>query len=131
MLEEVRYHQILTENMDLQALETLKNGIINRLSVVYKKITNRKLILPQITIKIDDSIKDGKIAGFNYPDNQSSIGEIGVKSKALKNMDYLKDVITHELIHASIGENQPDHVEHSGLFDKLAKGMGLPLDRRD
>jgi hypothetical protein len=56
---------------------------------------------------------------------------MGVKSKALKNMDYLRDIFTHELIHASIGENQPDHVEHSGLFDKLAKEMGLPEERRD
>ena len=124
-------HLNSTENNDLDVIERLKDDIISKLSIVYKKNTNKDLDLPKIVIKVDDSIKNGKIAGFNYPDNYSDVGVLGVKSKALKNVDYLRDIFTHELIHASIGKNLPDHVEHSGLFNKLAKGMGLPIERRD
>ena len=56
---------------------------------------------------------------------------MGIKSKALNDKEYLKWVITHELIHASVGEDLPAHKEHDGLFDKIADGMGLPEEYRD
>jgi len=46
-------------------------------------------------------------------------------------MEYLKWIITHELIHAAVGENLPSNQEHNGLFKKLAGGMGLPKKYQD
>jgi hypothetical protein len=56
---------------------------------------------------------------------------MGIKSKALNDMEYLKWVITHELIHACVGKDLPKHKEHDGLFDRIADGMGLPEEYRD
>lgn len=121
----------LTEkNKDLDDIKSLKKSIEEKLKKVYRNVTDKELELPKIDIKIDDSIKDGKIAGFNHPKDGEN-GLMGIKSKALKNKEYLKWVITHELIHASIGEDLPKHKEHGGLFDKIADGMGLPKEYRD
>ena len=118
------------ENGDLKEIKSMKSSIEEKLKNVYKGVTGQELNLPKIEIKIDDSIKDGKIAGFNHPKNGGS-GLMGIKSKALKDKEYLKWVITHELIHASIGEDLPQSEEHEGLFKKIADGMGLPKKYQD
>ena len=88
------------------------------------------LNLPKIDVLIDNDIKDGKIAGFNHPKNGEN-GVIGVKEKALDDMVYLKWVLTHELIHACVGEDLPKSEEHHGLFKKIADKMGLPKKYQD
>lgn len=120
----------MEKNKDLEDIKSLKKSIEEKLKKVYKEVTGKELNLPRIDIKIDDSIKDGKIAGFNHPKNGEN-GLMGIKSKALKNKEYLKWVITHELIHACVGEDLPKHKEHGGLFDKIADGMDLPEEYRD
>lgn len=111
-------------------LYRVKDSVELKLKKVYLDIVGEKLVLPQIDVKIDDTIKDGKIAGFNHPQNGKN-GEMGIKSKVLKDKEYLKWVITHELIHASVGKDLPKHKEHSGLFKKMANGMGLPKEYWD
>jgi hypothetical protein len=118
------------KNGGLEEIKSLKNSIEKKLKKVYLDVTGKDLDLPTIDIKIDDDIVDGKIAGFNHPKNGKN-GLMGIKSKALNDKEYLKWVITHELIHASVGEDLPKHKEHDGLFDKIADGMGLPEEYRD
>lgn len=114
-----------------EKLEFLKRNIEKRLEKVFKEVTGRDLELPKIDIILDSDIIDGKIAGFNHPEHEGDTGTLGIKPKALNNMDYLEDVITHELIHAAVGDDLPTHQEHGGLFNKLAEKMGLPHERRD
>ncbi len=111
-------------------ISKIKNNIVNDLGKVYLDVTGNKLILPPIDIKIDDTIKDGKIAGFNHPKNGEN-GKMGIKSKALEDVEYLKWVITHELIHAAVGEDLPKSEEHEGLFKKLAEKINLPKEYWD
>lgn len=108
----------------------IKKSVESDLKKAYLDVVGKELNLPQIDIKIDDSIKDGKIAGFNHPKNGKN-GEMGIKSKALKDKEYLKWVITHELIHASVGKDLPKSKEHEGLFKKLAQKIGLPKEYWD
>ena len=122
--------RILKENEDLTTINSLKSSIENKLKKVYKKVTGKELDLPKIDIKLDDSIKDGKIAGFNHPKNGEN-GLMGIKPKALKDKEYLKWVIVHELIHACVGKDLPKHKEHDGLFKKMADEMGLPKEYQD
>ena len=122
--------RILKENEDLTTIKSLKRSIENKLKKVYKKVTGKELDLPKIDIKLDDSIKDGKIAGFNHPKNGEN-GLMGIKPKALKDKEYLKWVIVHELIHACVGKDLPKHKEHDGLFKKMADEMGLPKEYQD
>ena len=129
--ENTENHYFNGENEGLQKLNTLKSQIERNIKKAYKKITNSELSLPKVKIKIDDNIKDGKIAGFNHPDEDNPYGVMGIKSKALDDMEYLKWVITHELIHSAVGEDLPSHEEHEGLFDLLADELGLPEEYRD
>lgn len=129
VLEYKKLH-LIKENDDLEQIRDLKNSIEKKLKKVYFDVTNKELDLPKIDIKIDDDIIDGKIAGFNHP-KKGKNGLMGIKSKALDDKEYLKWVITHELIHASVGKDLPKDKEHDGLFDKIADGMGLPEEYRD
>ncbi len=122
--------RILKENEDLTTIKSLKRSIENKLKKVYKKVTGKELDLPKIDIKLDDDIKDGKIAGFNHPKNGEN-GLMGIKPKALNDKEYLKWVIVHEMIHACVGKDLPKHKEHDGLFKKIADEMGLPKEYQD
>lgn len=124
---------VVSERQDngLDILKVLVKKVERNLRRAYRDVTGSDLELPKIEVKLDPNIKNGKIGGFSHPEFEGDSGILGIKPKALNNMEYLEDVITHELIHAAIGEDLPDHKEHSGLFNKLAEKMGLPIERRD
>jgi hypothetical protein len=130
ILFESKKRYLTEKNGDLSEIRDLKDSIEKKLKKVYFNITGEELNLPKINIKIDDSIKDGKIAGFIHPKNGEN-GVMGIKSKALEDKEYLKWIIIHELIHACIGDKLPKHKEHGKLFDLVADGMGLPEEYRD
>ena len=130
IISENKKHRLNEEKVDLGQINRMKDSIEKKLKKVYYNVTGNECNVPKIDIKIDDSIIDGKIAGFNHPKNGEN-GVMGIKSKALNDMEYLKWVITHELIHACVGKNLPKHKEHDGLFDRIADGMGLPKQYRD
>ena len=130
IISENKKHRLNEEKVDLGQINRMKDSIEKKLKKVYYNVTGNECNIPKIDIKIDDTIIDGKIAGFNHPKNGEN-GVMGIKSKALNDMEYLKWVITHELIHACVGKNLPKHKEHDGLFDRIADGMGLPKQYRD
>lgn len=127
---EIENPHLMEKNEDLNTIKELKGSIENKLKKAYKKVTGKELDLPKIDIKIDDTIKNGKIAGFNHPKNGKN-GLMGIKPKALEDKEYLKWVITHELIHACVGKDLPKSKEHDGLFKKIADEMGLPEEYQD
>lgn len=127
---EIENPRLMEKNEDLNTIKELKGSIENKLKKAYKKVTGKELDLPKIDIKIDDTIKNGKIAGFNHPKNGKN-GLMGIKPKALEDKEYLKWVITHELIHACVGKDLPKSKEHGGLFKKIADEMGLPEEYQD
>ena len=127
---EIENPRLMEKNEDLNTIKELKGGIENKLKKAYKKVTGKELDLPKIDIKIDDTIKNGKIAGFNHP-KKGKNGLMGIKPKALEDKEYLKWVITHELIHACVGKDLPKSKEHDGLFKKIADEMGLPEEYQD
>jgi len=127
---EVKKPHLKEKKGDLEVINDLKNSIEKKLKKVYFDVTGEELDLPKIDVKIDDNIVDGKIAGFNHPKNGKN-GLMGIKSKALNDEEYLKWVITHELIHASVGKDLPKSKEHTGLFKKIADKMGLPKEYQD
>ena len=127
---EVKKPHLKEKKGDLEVIRDVKNGVEKKLKKVYFDVTGEELDLPKIDVKIDDNIVDGKIAGFNHPKNGKN-GLMGIKSKALDDKEYLKWVITHELIHASVGKDLPKSKEHTGLFKKIADKMGLPKEYQD
>ncbi len=130
VVEVTEKHSIKTKNDVLHNITSLKGSIEDKLKIAYKNVVGKDLNLPKIDIKIDNTIKSGKIAGFNHPKNGKN-GVIGVKEKALDDVEYLKWVLTHELIHACVGEDLPSSEEHEGLFKKIANEMGIPKKYQD
>jgi hypothetical protein len=130
LIFEVNKRGFYTEDNNSDYLSKLFNFLQKKLKKAYFNVVGEELDLPKIDIKVDDDIIDGKIAGFNHPKNGKN-GVMGIKSKALEDKEYLKWIIVHELIHACVGGKLPKHKEHSGLFDKIADGMGLPEEYRD
>jgi hypothetical protein len=128
--EKVKNPHLNKEIGDLEKIKSLKNSIEKKIKNAYLEVTGKELDLPTIEIKIDDNIIDGKIAGFDHP-SKGKNGMMGIKSKALDDIEYLKWVITHELIHAAVGKNISHSKEHGGLFDKIADELGLPKKYRD
>ena len=111
-------------------LESLKKSVEKNIKKAYREVTNQDIEIPPINIVIDDDIVDGKIAGFNHAKNGEK-AVMGIKSKALKDKEYLKWIITHELIHSLVGEDLHSNKEHGGLFKKIADKVGLPKEFQD
>ena len=82
------------KNEALESIRSLKNDIEYKLKKVYKNVLGKDLNLPKIDIVIDNTIKSGKIAGFNHPENGEN-GVLGIKEKALDDKEYLKWVLTY------------------------------------
>jgi len=93
VLSEAENHRFMDKNKDLNDIKSLKNGIEYELKKAYKKITGNELKLPKIDVMVDNSIKSGKIAGFNHPKDGEN-GLLGVKEKAIKDKEYLKNTRT-------------------------------------
>jgi hypothetical protein len=112
------------------ALNTLFNDCVKKLYGAYKKIYGHSPDIPEIHLKFDDNFKDGKIGAFVHPENDSDHGVMLIKTKAIDDggEEYVKHIITHELIHAVLGHK--DH-EHDKQFHRLSDMVGLPKEYRD
>lgn len=83
-----------------------------------------------IVIKVDDDIKDGKIGAFKHPENEEDLGVMKIHPKALDDVNYVEDIIKHELIHAAHGIEDTEARDHGGIFQDLADRVGLPKKYR-
>jgi hypothetical protein len=87
----------------------------------------------QITVALSKwmLIKD-KVGSFNYPNGDRDWGILVISPKSCeKGLAFVEQVITHELIHAAIGDNTQNGGGHGGKFNALAEAMGIPEKYRD
>jgi hypothetical protein len=112
------------------ALNILFNDCVKKIYMAYKKMYGKSPDIPEIHLKFDDNFKDGKIGAFVHPQNDGDSGIMMIKSKAIKDggEEYVKYIITHELIHAVLGHKNHEHDEK---FHRLSDLMGLPQQYRD
>lgn len=112
-------------------LNQLFNDVVEKLYNEYKKLFNKVPDIPKIELKFDDNFKDGKIGAFVHPKYDGDNGYMLIKPKAIEDggEEYVRHIITHELIHAVLGHK--DHNEHDENFHGLAKSLGLPMEYRD
>lgn len=112
------------------ALNTLFNDCVKKLYMAYKKMYGHSPDIPEIRLKFDDNFKDGKIGAFIHPENDDDHGVMLIKTKAIDDggEEYVKHIITHELIHAVLGHKNHEHDEK---FHRLSDLMGLPQQYRD
>lgn len=112
------------------ALNVLFNDCVKKLYKAFEKIYGQSPDIPEIRLKFDDNFKDGKIGAFVHPENEDDHGVMLIKTKAIDDggEEYVKHIITHELIHAVLGHKNHEHDEK---FHRLSDLMGLPQQYRD
>jgi len=81
-------------------------------------------------VQVNDwDLPEGKVGSFLHPDPENG-REKGVLTLSPENFrsDKWKQVVKHELIHALLGKDAPEHGE---FFDILANSMKIPVEYRD
>jgi hypothetical protein len=111
-------------------LNQLFSDCVKKIYGAYEKLHGHQPDIPEIYLKFDDNFKDGKIGAFVHPENEHDHGVMMIKPKAIEvgGEDYVKHIITHELIHAVLGHKGHEHDEH---FHRLSDLLGLPHKYRD
>ncbi len=116
---------------ETEKIERIKNKIKKRVEKAYKEVTGDEPVSDDnIVVKVDDRIKAGKIGSFKHPESKKDIGVMKVHPKALNDIDYVEDIIKHELIHAAHGLEDEEARNHGGDFQKVADKVGLPKKYR-
>lgn len=118
------------EKIQDNTLNELFNDCVKKIYIAYKKLHGHEPDIPEIYLKFDNNFKDGKIGAFIHPKNDDDHGIMLIKPKALDNggEEYVKHIITHELIHAVLGHKNHEHDEH---FHRLSDLVRLPYEYRD
>jgi len=112
---------------ETEKISYMKNKIGADVKNAYEDITGEEPVNDDnIVITVDDTIKNGKIGAFEHPENEEDLGVLKVHPKALKDPNYVKDIIKHELIHAAHGIDNEEARNHGGIFQDLADRVGLP-----
>ena len=111
-------------------LNELFNTCVKNIYTAFEKIYGQAPDIPEISLKFSDEFKDGKIGAFIHPEYDGDGGVMLIKPKAIEDggEEYVKHIITHELIHAVLGHK--DH-EHNEDFHRLSDSLGLPEKFRD
>ncbi len=110
----------------------MKQKLELEIKEVFKKIFHRQDKMPQkISIGINTwQIKPGRVAVYYNPKETGlSHGALTIHPKVLKNKEYLRFVLMHELIHAVFDE--PTKTSHHKNFQQLATVLGLPKKYQD
>jgi hypothetical protein len=111
-------------------LNELFRDCVKKIYAAFKKINGHEPDIPEIYLKFDDNFKDGKIGAFIHPKHDDDHGVMLIKTKAIEDggEDYVRHIITHELIHAVLGHKGHEHDEQ---FHRLSDLLGLPVEYRD
>ena len=111
-------------------LRELFNSCLKKIYSAYKKMYGNSPDIPEIQLKFDDNFKDGKIGAFVHPEYDGDGGVLMIKPKAISSggEEYVKHIITHELLHAVLGHEGHEHDED---FHRLSDLVGLPKEYRD
>lgn len=118
------------EKNELNRLESVFNQCLDNVVSSHKKIKGVEPNIGPIDVMFDDTFKDGKIGAFVHPKFEGDVGKLLIKRKAVSDggFEYIKHIITHELLHACLGYTEGD--SHNEEFIELSKEVGLPVEYR-
>ena len=134
MREKIKYilREYIENDVKIEdnSLDELFNDCVKKIYSAFKKINGQEPDIPKIELKFDDNFKDGKIGAFIHPRHDGDHGVMLIKPKAINDggEEYVKHIITHELIHAVLGHKNHEHDEQ---FHRLSDLLGLPQEYRD
>lgn len=116
---------------ETKKLDKLKDKLQKKVKKAYMSTTGEEPVSDDnIIVKVDDNIKKGKIGSFVHPENKKDIGIMKIHPDALKDKEYVKDILKHELIHAAHGSEDIEARNHGGIFQKVADKVKLPKKYR-
>lgn len=119
------------EETELNKLKTVFNQCLDNVVSSHIKIKGSEPDIGPIDVMFDDSFKEGKIGAFVHPKFEGDTGKLLIKRKAISEggYEYIKHIITHELLHACLGYTEGD--SHDDEFIGLSVEVGLPSEYRD
>jgi DNA topoisomerase IB len=84
----------------------------------------------QLVIAVNEwDLPDGKIASYVFPGEQGNVGGLlTLAPRAFKTPVLMRNVLAHELIHAVLGEDYPNHGPE---FQALADALQIPKEWQD
>ena len=87
--------------------------------------------LPPITIALN-SWRTGKLRNASYekPANGRDFGIITIDSEMMSSIEYMQEIVRHELVHAVLNENCRNNT-HGPTFQNIAKEIGLTREYRE
>ncbi len=117
---------------ELKTLQALVREIGFQAKIVFEYLFGKKSELSKISVGFDNGLlPEDKVAGFVHPKDGSDMSHFIVKKEVLDDIDYLVEVVKHEMIHGAIGDSDDHEKSHGEMCNVMAEAMGLPLDLRD
>jgi hypothetical protein len=117
--------------VETEKISDMVGKIKKKVKKAYIKVTGKEPVSSDnIIVKVDDNIKAGKIASFKHPKNKKDLGLMKIHPKALNDLDYIENIIKHELDHAGHGLEDNMARNHKGVFQDVADEIGLSKEYR-
>jgi len=110
----------------------IKRELAFEIKELYRNLFGTDSNIPEeVSMAINDwdLVKDA-IGGFRYPTEKTKGGMIVISPSAIDDLEYVTEIIKHELIHAAIIPTNADG-HNNRQFDVLAEAMNLPEEYRD
>lgn len=101
---------------------------------VYREVFDEEALgARKFTVAVNDwGLKPDKIASFRHPDESShGWGIMTVSPRAMDDLDYLSQVLLHELAHEAIGDRKSAGDPHGKDFQNLADALGIEDEHQD
>lgn len=127
--EEIReINQRLRINVSLQKII---RRLYPKIEKAYQKVMGAPEYVPELSVGVSSwRIEPDHVGLYEPPTDEHAYGVLSIHPKSLKDMSYLKDVLTHEMIHyimSSVDVEDP----HGDNFQEIARVLGLPQKYRD
>lgn len=121
-LELVNYLRQLKNCMEPDVLEAANK---------YGAIGGGRGFIPSATIAINSwRLPKDRMGLYEKPANGRDFGIITVDSESMSSMEYMQEIIRHQLVHAVLNENCRNNT-HGPTFQNIAKEIGLHRKYRD
>lgn len=118
----------------LPRLRSLIRRLKLPMMLVYEEMFGVPSCMPErLTVMVNGwRVRRGSIAAFFDCDPDFPYGVMAIATEAFDDWSYVSHVVTHEMIHACLGDAAEDEVGgHDAKFEAMAEAFGLPEELRD
>ena len=116
----------------IDTFHQIKREVTFELKELYRSLFKVDSNIPEeVSMAINDwDLVENSIGGYRYPTKKTKGGMIVVSPSAIDDLEFVTEIIKHELIHAAIIPTDDDG-HNDRQFHVLAEAMNLPEEYRD